>query len=186
MAEVARQSDERWLEFSDKRLGIRFKFPSRFRVWQTNNELFFEDKLVAKQRAQISKVDDRVDLLMNGRKLNDSGKYLVHFTLGQGDFTLANKDKGIFEKSGKSLRLAFGRFDNPPAKKIQTSKWTGYESGIICSTQDQETGFHAAGGWCYWSLISDGTRFLVVDTQAIEPHQEMVVHAIVRSVNFLN
>ena len=122
---------------------------------------------------------------MNGRSLNDSGKYLIHLTVGQGDFFHANKEKSIFKKSHKSFRLAFVRFKNPAAKKIQTREWKGYESGLICSLEDDETGFHAAWGWCYWSLISNGTHYLLVDTQPIDSRQEKLVHAIVKSGVFL-
>jgi hypothetical protein len=178
-------SKESWLEFSDARLGISFKYPSSYRVWQANNEVFLDQKLNVKNSAEVLRVDDKVDLLMNGRHLNHDGKYLVHFTLGQGNFSHANQEIGVFEKRGKSLRLTLGRFRNPPAQKIQTSKWMGYQSSIICSTQDEETGFHAAGGVCYWSLISNGAQFLLVDTQLIGPYQEKLVHTMVRSVNFL-
>lgn len=185
IAEPLTHRPEKWLSFSDARLGISFKYPTRYRVWVSNNEVFLDEKLPVKKFHEVSKVSDRVDLLMNGRSLNDAGKYLMHFTVGKGDFLHANQDMGIFEKSGHSWRLVLGRFNNPPAKKIQTPQWKGYESAIICSTQDEETGFHAAGGWCYWSLISDGTKFLLLDTQAMNPHEETQVQAIVKSVKFL-
>lgn len=185
-AEPSKHLPEKWLVFSDARLGISFKYPSRYRVWVLNNDVFLDEKSPSKQFHEVSKVSDRADLLMNGRNLNEVGKYLLHFTMGQGDFLYANQNMGIFERSGRSWRLMLGRFNNPHAKKIQTPQWKGYESAIICSTEDEETGFHAAGGWCYWSLISDGTRFLLLDTQAMNPHEETQIQAIVKSVKFLN
>jgi hypothetical protein len=185
-AEPLKHRSEKWLAFSDTHLGISFQYLSRYKVWVSKNEVFLDNSLPPKSFHEVSNVSDRVDLLMNGRRLNEAGKYLLHFTVGQGSFSQANQDLGIFEKSGQSWRLKLGRFNNPPAKKIHTPQWIGYESGILCSTEDEETGFHAAGGWCYWSLISDGTRFLLVDTQAMNPQQETQVHAMVKSVKFLN
>lgn len=185
-AEPLERRAEKWLAFSDARLGISFKYPSTYRVWVANNQVFLDEKHPSKPFHEVSKVSDRVDLLMNGRNLNESGKYLLHFTVGEGNFLYANQQLGIFEKSGRSWRLMLGRFNNPPAKKIQTSQWKGYESAIICSTEDEETGFHAAGGWCYWSLISDDAKFLLADTLALDPHQETQVHAMMKSVKFLD
>lgn len=184
-AEPSKHRSEKWIVFSDAHLGISFKYPNRYRVWVSNRDVFLDEKHPSKQFHEFSKVSDRVDLLMNGRNLNEAGKYLLHFTVGQGDFFHANQNMGIFERSGRSWRLMLGRFNNPPAKKIQTPQWKGYESAIICSTEDEETGFHAAGGWCYWSLISNGSQYLLIDTQAIGPDQEKEVHAMVRSVIFL-
>lgn len=184
-ADQPKHGPDKWLNYSDTRLGIAFQYPSQYKVWKKNNEVFLDDALLLKHTHQGSKAHERVDLLMNGRSLNDSGSYLIHLTSGQGDFFHANKEKNIFEKSGTNFRLALGRFKNPVAKKIQTHEWKGYESGIICSTEDEETGFHAAGGWCYWSLISNGTQYLVVDTQPIDPRDEKLIHAIVKSVVFL-
>lgn len=184
-AEPSKHQSEKWF-FSDARLGISFKYPSRYRIWVLNNDVFLDEKSPSKQFHEVAKVSDRVDLLMNGRNLNAVGKYLLHFTMGQGDFLHAIQNMGIFERSGRSWRLMLGRFINPPAKKIQGPQWKGYESAIICSTEDEETGFHAAGGWCYWSLISDGTRFLLMDTQAVNPNEETQVQAIVKLVKFLN
>jgi hypothetical protein len=46
--------------------------------------------------------------------------------------------------------------------------WTGRPTGTIsCGVSDPETGFHAAGGDCFWAVMSNGKRAVVVDTEGL-------------------
>ena len=105
---------------------------------------------------------------------------------GRDDFDAENQREAIFGSTNHGFKLTFGRFENAPAIKIQNQYWTGYESFVICSLLDKETGFHAAGGLCYWSLIGNRARHVLTDTQPLSSHQKIIIRKIIRSVVFLN
>jgi hypothetical protein len=130
-------------------------------------------------------VNPQIYRALNGRATSQDDGYLIHIVVGQGDFTSANQKHAIFKQDTQGYRVAFGRFNNPPAEKIQSIQWSGYGSNILCSTEDEKTGFHAAGGICFWGLISNSQRYIMVDTAALTPDQEKERQAIVRSLKFL-
>lgn len=171
--------------YQSPELGIQFEHPRDYKVWQQGREIFLAD--IASLREAINKrpVNPRIYRALNGRTLARGDGYLIHITVGQGDFKSANEKNAIFEKETQRYRVAFGRFKNPPAEKIRTNQWSGYGSNILCSTEDEETGFHAAGGVCFWGLMSNGQRYILVDTAALTPDQEDERQAIVRSLRFL-
>lgn len=152
-----------WLIFSDQKLGVQFKYPRHWKVWTQGDDIFL-DKRSSVQKKKTKYVQlDNVDRAFNGRIHSNDGLYLLHLSTGSGDFESANNRYLVFKRAGKSLRLAYGRFDNLSAEKIMTKQWAGYASPTICSTDDA-SGFHAAGGLCYWSLISDGHKFVLADS----------------------
>jgi hypothetical protein len=166
-------------------LGIQFEHPRHYKVWQQGREIFLAD--IASLREQIHKrpVSPQVFRALNGRTLPRDDVYLIHIAVGQGDFTSANQKYAIFEKDTQGYRVGFGRFNNPPAEKIQANQWTGYGSNILCSVEDEKTGFHAAGGVCFWGLISNSQSFILVGTAPLTPYQEKERQAIVLSLKFL-
>jgi hypothetical protein len=171
--------------YQSPELGIQFEHPRHYKVWQQGRKIFLAD--IASLREEINKrpANPRIYRALNGRTLSRGDGYLIHITVGQGDFTSANQKHAIFEKDTQGYRVAFGRFNNPPAEKFRTNQWSGYGSNILCSTEDEKTGFHAAGGVCFWGLISNSQRYIMVDTAALTPDQEKERQAIVRSLKFL-
>jgi len=174
-----------WLDFSDQKLGVQFKYPRHWKVWTQGDDIFLDKRSsVQKKRTKYFQLDS-VDRAFNGRIHSNDGLYLLHLATGAGDFEGANNRYLVFKREGKGLRLAYGRFDNLSAEKIKTKQWSGYASPAICSTEDA-SGFHAAGGLCYWSLISDGHKFVLADSQPLETDRdEKIVHMIVMSIIFI-
>lgn len=56
-------------------------------------------------------------------------------------------------------RSTVERFDGPG--------WKGMQATIACGISDKETGFHAAAGDCYWAVLSNGVRAVVIDTEGL-------------------
>lgn len=174
-----RKSDSRgepWLAFSDSRLGIAFKYPPQWRAWRRGQDIYLGVKL--KTSSGQPPADEhgqpvptysqalQVDRALNGRLLSDQDNYAVHLTVGPGDFAHANAVHRIFVMGeDKKPHVAFGRFRNEPAHKRIWGEWRGLDSMILCSTWDQATGFHAAGGWCYWGLISNERQYVLIESQ---------------------
>lgn len=177
-------SRQGWLEHSDRALGIRFQYPSTYRVWSRGNDIFIDEQVRTSRKSTYHQAKE-VDLAFNGRILSNSDLYLVRLSIGRGDFHLANQKYKVFESRDAGMHVLLGRFENPQAKKINSVRWKGYEALIICSTED-EYGFHAAGGLCYWSLVSDDTRFALIDSQPLIKNQERLVRSMIQSIVFSN
>lgn len=174
----------KWQVFSEPSLGVGFKYPGHLKVWTKGQEIFLDKAASVQKKSRNYSQLQGVDRALNGRIHSNDGLYLIQLSVGRGDFNSANKKIGAFDLVDKEVRLTYGRFQNPAAKKIQSKQWMGYETTIICSTDD-EYGFHAAGGLCYWSLISDGLKYVVIDTQNIATAKdEKMVHSIVKSIVF--
>ncbi|MBY4723388.1 MULTISPECIES: hypothetical protein [Burkholderia] len=48
----------------------------------------------------------------------------------------------------------------------------------ITGISDPETGFHAAGGDCYWAVLSNGKRAVVANTQGIVGTDDATMHSV--------
>ena len=168
-------------------LGIQLSYPDTYEAWRENGDLFIRSKSANHPEANANPAPaGPVDRILNARVMSQDGEYLLHIALGKGGFATGNDQQKIFEKFNKGLRVKLGSFQNPPAKPLSENHWNGYESFIICSTWDQETGFHAAGGTCYWALLSDESSYAAIDSQPLTRQDETIVRAIVKSLSFIN
>ena len=175
-----------WREYSFDLLGVRLSYPDSCEAWIKGGELFIRLKSSSSvETKRVPPLEPKADRAINGRILSQDGHYLLHLSLGLGDFQLANIKHQIFEKSSDVMRVAFGRFQNPRAEKLEFNGWKGYASTIVCSTFDEETGFHAAGGLCFWALVSDNSRYVVLDSMALSPQEEQMVRGIMKSLRFI-
>lgn len=115
-----------WIEFSDSKLGIAFQHPPQWRAWRRGQDIYLDvkpktssDKSPADVRAQslpTYRQVPQIDRALNGRLLSEQDNYVLHLTVGQGDFAHANAEHQIFEMGeDKKPRVAFGRFRNEPA-----------------------------------------------------------------------
>ena len=168
----------------DAALGLRIRYPSDYQARSTGSDVFLTGVAAAATRPQpqYQDVDATVDRALNGRLMAQDGAFLIHLHIGSGSFSAANRRAQIFRKDPAGLVITFGRFNNPPAQAIARGKWHGYESVITCSTYDEETGFHAAAGQCYWALISDGKRYVLLDTQPLSASEEKTARHLLRSL----
>ncbi len=133
-----------WIRYSDKTLGIEFLYPSNRKLTRQGNDVY-----------------------LSAARMPEGHDYLIHFKVGKGDFKTANAEESLFEERAGKWIAAIGRFENPPAETISGAGWKGLRTTITCSISNRKTGFHAAGGQCFWGLISDGRRYVVADTSGL-------------------
>jgi len=101
----------------------------------------------------------------------------------QKDMEQAAYDSGIFDKNenGTWITIA-GQGSSQIANHITNAKWAGIQAVIDCGIED-ETGFHAVGGDCFWAIISDGRHSLVIDT--VGTYRDVrTINRIVNSIRF--
>ena len=58
-----------------------------------------------------------------------------------------------------------GRGTPQAVERFSGAGWRGMRATITCGISDPETGFHAAGGECYWAVLSNGKRAAVANTR---------------------
>lgn len=93
-----------------------------------------------------------------------TGDYLIAFNIENGSLEKVAVDKAVFAfQDGKWITNA-GPGISVDAEKFSGSGWNGIKATITCGVSDPETGYHAAGGECFWAVLSDGTRSIVADT----------------------
>lgn len=199
-----RKGDSRrggWIKFTDPQLGIAFEYPPQWHVWRNGRDIYLDvnPKILdvkpetsdgnapADERRKVAptyRQAPQVDRAFNGRLLAEQGNYGLHLTVGQGDFAQGNAEHQIFEVGeDKMPRVAFGRFRNEPARKRAWGEWHGLDSMILCSTWDEATGFHSAGGLCYWALISNKRQYVLIESPVLENERtERLIRRIAASI----
>lgn len=77
-------------------------------------------------------------------------------------------ESGIFDKDDKGNWITIaGPGSSKTAEIISYDDWDGIQAIIDCGIGEPTTGFHAAAGDCYWAVVSNERRSLIVDTQGL-------------------
>lgn len=93
---------------------------------------------------------------------------LVAFEIHDGDLeTVATEHAGFELREGDGWYTTFGRFEPVRVGTFIGQGWQGMEATVTCGISDEETGFHAAAGECYWGVVSNGRRAVVISTEGI-------------------
>ncbi|QTC91127.1 hypothetical protein [Brevundimonas goettingensis] len=94
------------------------------------------------------------------------GEALIYFQPVDGSLDTVATEQAGFEKNAQGvLMTTYGRFEPVPVERFTARGGPGLKATVTCGTEDEETGFHAAGGECLWAVVSDGTRSVVATTQ---------------------
>lgn len=152
-----------WEPYNNRRLGIEFCHPAKLFIQTVGRDIYILTQPAAAD-SMTPPEQNRTVLLLNGNRVLGPNGYVAHIKVGRGDFAAANNAEQIFIRDRGAIRAGIGRFNNDPAQPIRVGGWAGYQSTIICSTTDAETGFHAASGECLWVVASDGRHNFVLDT----------------------
>lgn len=172
-----------WKIYRNTELDIEFCHPDKLVVQIEGQGVY----VLARRSGAHSKTilsDKNRDLLFNGKRMLEPSDYVAHIKLERGDFNSVNSREKIFIHNRGSIRAGIGRFHNAPARVIRFSGWSGYQTEIICSSSDPETGFHAAGGQCLWVLGSNGQHTFVLDTLG-DPSDVTTAKKIVKTLRLL-
>ncbi|WP_169741243.1 lysozyme inhibitor LprI family protein [Andreprevotia chitinilytica] len=101
-----------------------------------------------------------------GRGMTGSN-YLIAFNVEDGPLEKVATDKAGFELQNGKWMTTNGPGEPQEVERFSGNGWKGMRATISCGVSDPETGYHAAGGECYWAVLSDGKRSVVADTQGI-------------------
>lgn len=74
-------------------------------------------------------------------------------------------DDAIFSRDENGVWMREAGMDAPSPVQVRRGEgWDGLSAVQTCGVSDEETGFHAAGGSCFWAAVSDGHTGLLIDT----------------------
>jgi uncharacterized protein YecT (DUF1311 family) len=79
---------------------------------------------------------------------------------------IARREAG-FEPRDGGWFTTYGRFQPQPVELFRSGALSGMRATVMCGIDD-ETGFHAAAGACFWGVLSDGRRSILVTADGAE------------------
>ena len=119
---------------------------------------------------------DCVKLVGHGMGLSD---YLMRFQFFAKPLERAAHDENLFERrNGRWMTIGVMNNPSKAAEPLSGPGWAGVKSVFTCGISDPETGFHAGAGACYWAVVSDGRRSVVVDTEGLIGDDPATTHSV--------
>jgi len=147
ISQIARSPRAGWATYANPELGVAFDYLANRRV------------------VPCPASDGPGCVRLVGRAMGRS-YYLMAFKVVAGPLEAVARSEAGFELQGGRWMTTFGRFDPVPVERFSGRGWTGMRATVICGLDDAN-GFHAAAGSCFWAVMSDGRRSVVVDTQGV-------------------
>lgn len=92
------------------------------------------------------------------------------------DSMLFSLEDGVWMRSA-------GMFSPSPVDLVEGPGWKGMQTTQTCGVDDEETGFHAAGGICFMGIVYTDTTQLLLDTVGYYQNFE-TIEKIIRSIRF--
>jgi hypothetical protein len=90
---------------------------------------------------------------------------LIQFQPVDGALGVVAREQAGFEKNDKGvLMTTYGRFEPVPVEPFVARGGSGLKAIVTCGVEDEETGFHAAGGECLWAVVGHGAHAVVATT----------------------
>lgn len=148
-----------WKTYRDPGLGISFEY------------------LANRQVKACPASEGKPCVAMIGRNM-DNSDYLIEFTRVDGGLEeVATKEAGFEKNEDGHWMSTYGRGVPQAVESFEGHGWKGMHATITCGISD-EAGFHAAGGDCYWAVMSDGKRSIVADTEGVVGTDEATMHSV--------
>ncbi|WP_446904139.1 lysozyme inhibitor LprI family protein [Burkholderia sp. YIM B11467] len=150
-----------WKTYRDPALGISFEY--------------LANRQVKKPCPAIG--GDRCVAIV-GRNMTYSN-YFIAFEIVDGALEpVAEKEAGFEKQDDGKWMTTYGRSAAQEVERFSGPGWRGMRATITCGISDPETGFHAAGGECYWAVLSNGKRSAVANTQGIVGTDDATLHSV--------
>ncbi len=147
IAQLSKVSDNPWTQYHDPELGIEFSYPPRRQVIKNCRDSNRCVALVADQMPAGS-------------------EYLLAFEVFDGGLPQVAPHQAIFSSQGGGW-MANGRNAQYPTQFLVGEGWQGIYAVVDCGITDEEGFFHAAAGECYWAVLSNGSRSVVIDSEGL-------------------
>lgn len=150
-----------WKTYRDPALGISFEYLGNRQIKKPCPEIGGE-RCVA----------------VVGRNMTNSS-YFIAFEIVDGALEpVAEKEAGFERQDDGKWMSTYGRGTPQEVERFSGAGWRGMRATITCGISDPETGFHAAGGECYWAVLSNGKRAAVANTQGIVGTDDATLHSV--------
>ncbi|KVV00618.1 lysozyme inhibitor LprI family protein [Burkholderia ubonensis] len=150
-----------WKTYRDPALGISFEYLANRQV---------------KKPCPVLGGDRCVAIV--GRNMTNSN-YFIAFEIVDGALEpVAEQEAGFERQDDGKWMSTFGRGTPQEVERFTGPGWRGMRATITCGISDPETGFHAAGGECYWAVLSNGKRAAVANTQGIVGTDDATMHSV--------
>ncbi|MGZ2746914.1 lysozyme inhibitor LprI family protein [Burkholderia stagnalis] len=161
MAALKQVKQAGWKTYRDPALGISFEYLANRQV---------------KKPCPVLGGDRCVAIVGRGMINSD---YFIAFEIVDGALEpVAEKEAGFERQENGKWMSTYGRGTPQEVERFSGPGWRGMRATITCGISDPETGFHAAGGDCYWAVLSNGKRAAVANTQGIVGTDDATLHSV--------
>jgi len=92
------------------------------------------------------------------------GEVLITFEVKDGALEQVAETEAGFDRQDGKWMTTYGPGIPVEVERFAGRGWKGLRATIICGVSDDETGFHAAGGECFWAVLGHGARSVVAST----------------------
>jgi uncharacterized protein len=150
-----------WKTYRDPALGISFEY--------------LANRQVKKPCPAIG--GDRCVAIV-GRNMTYSD-YFIAFEIVDGALEpVAEKQAGFERQDDGKWVTTNGPGTAQDVERFSGAGWRGMRATIACGISDPESGFHSAGGDCYWAVLSNGKRAAVANTEGIVGTDDATLHSV--------
>jgi uncharacterized protein len=152
--------------------------PAGWKTWH-DAKLGFSFEYLANRQVKTCSVDgSRQCVQLVGRNMGSSD-FLISFKRVDGPFEKVANDEAGFEKNDEGKWVtSYGPGVPTDVERFSGNGWRGMRATISCGIQDAETGFHAAGGDCFWAVVNNGRYSVVASTEGILGTDDATMHSV--------
>ncbi len=153
IAELADVQARQWSQYRDLELGIEFAYPPQRHVRKNCHSSHHCVALVS-------------------TPMPAGSEYLLAFEVFDGDLAHVATNQAIFSRHSGGW-VAQGRHGQYPVQFLSGEGWQGIYAVVDCGVTSAEGVFHAAGGECYWAVLSNGLRSVTIDSEGLVGNDEL-------------
>lgn len=147
IAELTSVADRQWPRYQDQALGIELSYPPERQI---SKNCHGSNQCVA----------------LVSEQMPAGNEYFLAFEIFEGNLQQVAANQAIFSQHSGGW-MAHGRNGTYPVQFLEGDGWLGFYAVVDCGITDEEGFFHAAGGECYWAVLSNGKQSVVIDSEGL-------------------
>lgn len=161
---LARVPTAGWKKYTNSKLGISFEYLANLNVVSCDD--IYGPNGVCLTSDDMPNIPDRPAMY-----------YVMAFHVEDVPLDKAAEKSAVFiQKNGKWVTDA-GQGTPQVAISFSGHDWVGLKAVITCGISD-ENGYHAGAGDCFWAVVSNGKRSVVIDTQGTSGLDDATMHSV--------